>query len=395
MRVQCPQPNSNTAAGPDCLQLAQIWHCARGQSAIAQHMLSCPAQPSTRRECVRRNATIKQRRWRHQPSNIAQVTAFESSIANCGIKKASHHLDGSSAFNAYFMRPAAGDDQSVCAGGVGAGEQNEAALLQQRGKAEAISAAEGDAALAASQRTPLQPPRRPLHTLNGQPPRSSPFSFQTASALLAQPLPQPIPTVPMAAPQVDRRSAAAGPAADARLPSPGLASVEPGNQSSSSIFAYGSGRPAVVSATRQLEGLAQVKGLELDSSTRQSLPKVLPKQSAVNPAPQLGAKSSLVRHDSSMTYAISDGSKQLGLSAVFQVRRFVNAMPCTWQSSARPCLQPSVLWACAQASIAEEHAATGIFVGMTPTPPGDTSVQKLMFPVVAHQDDKKARKLEN
>lgn len=209
---------------------------------------------------------------------------------------------------------AAGDDQSVCTGGSGAGEQDEAGLLQQRGKIEAICAAEADAAPAAPQSTPLQPHRRPLHALNGQPARSSPFTFQTASALLAQPLPQPIPSAPVAAsaPQVDRRSAAPDPAADARPSSPGLASVEAGDRGSGSIFAYGSGRPAVVSVTKQLEGLAHVKGLELDNSTRQSLPKVLPKQSAINPAPWLGAKSSLVRQDSSM-HAIPDGSKQLGL----------------------------------------------------------------------------------
>ncbi len=216
--------------------------------------------------------------------------------------------------HARFMRPAAGDDQRVCAGGFGAGEQDEAALLQQRGKIEAICAAEADAAPAAPQSIPLQSPRRPLHALNGQSARSSPFSFQTASALLAQPLPQPIPSAPMAAsaPQIDRRSAAPDPAAEARPSSPGLASVEPGDRGNGSIFAYGSGRPAVVSVTKQLEGLAHVKGLELDNFTRQSLPKVLPKHSAINPAPWLGAKSSLVRHNPFM-YAIPDGSRQLGL----------------------------------------------------------------------------------
>ncbi len=46
MLLQCSQPNSNIAACPDCLRLAQIWQSVRGQS----QSICCPVPNSPARE---------------------------------------------------------------------------------------------------------------------------------------------------------------------------------------------------------------------------------------------------------------------------------------------------------------------------------------------------------
>ncbi len=167
------------------------------------------------------------------------------------------------------------------------GKPDEAALQRHRDRITAICAAKASVPAEA----PQPAPRRPLHALNGQPAMSSPLSFQTASAVMAHPVPQPVPDVAADPSATEAASAAA--AADQAAVTPQAfaapSALQPGS-TCGSIFAYVSGRPVSVSAKKLAAGIAYVKGLELKPAPqRAAFGDAPPAQFLATPASATGS----------------------------------------------------------------------------------------------------------